>query len=171
MSEAGLELVAAADAEVTGCAEVLVLCPNKAPLEGEPEGAMVAPKAPKAAGVVPAELPAEALPKPEKPEVPKAPAGAAALKEKEAADGAAGLPKPTDWGVLGEDAVPNAGGFAAAEELPAAGLLPDDAELMRLELALKEKLLALVLLLLLTGKLDSPKPEVCCPPIPKAGAA
>lgn len=73
--------------------------------------------------------------------------------------------------MLGEDAVPNAGGFAAAEELPAAGLLTDDAALMRLELALKEKLLALVLLLLLTGKLDSPKPEVCCPPIPKAGAA
>lgn len=172
-SEAGLELVAAADAEVTGCAEALLLCPNKAPLEGEPEGATVAPKAPKAAAVVLAELPAGALPKPEKPEVPKAPAVAAGLKEKEAADGAdgaAGLPKPTDWGALGEDAVPNAGGFAAAEELPAAGLLPDDVELIRLELALKEKLLALVLLLL-TGKLDSPKPEVCCPPIPKAGAA
>lgn len=170
-SEAGLELVAAADAEVTGCAEALLLCPNKAPLEGEPEGAPVAPKAPKAAGVVPAEFPAEALPKPEKAEVPKPPAMAAALKEKEAVDGVAALPKPTDWGVLGEDAVPNAGGFAAAEELPAAGLLPDDVELMRLELALKEKLLALVLLLLLTGKLDSPKPEGCCPPIPKAGAA
>lgn len=167
-SEAGLELVAAADAEVTGCAEALLLCPNKAPLEGESEGAPVAPKAPKAAGVVPAEFPAEALPKPEKAGVPKPPAVAAALKD---ADGAAVLPKPTDWGVLGEDAVPNAGGCAAAEELPAAGLLPDDVELMRLELALKEKLLALVLLLLLTGKLDSPKPEGCCPPIPKAGAA
>lgn len=167
-SEAGLELVAAADAELTGWAEALPLCPNKALLEGEPEGATVAPKA---AAVVLAELPAEALPKPEKPEVPKAPAVAAALKEKEAADGAAGLPKPRDWGALGEDAVPNAGGFAAAEELPAAGLLPDEVGLMRLELALKEKLLALVLLLLLTGKLDNPKPEVCCPPIPKAGAA
>lgn len=118
-----------------------------------------------------AEFPAEALPKPEKPAVPKPPAGAAALKEKEAADGVAGLPKPRDWGALGEDVAPNAGGFAAAEELPAAGLLPDDAEPMRLELVLKEKLLALVLLLLLLmGKLDSPKPEVCCPPIPKAGA-
>lgn len=96
MSEAGLELVAAADAAVTGCAAALPLCPNKAPLEGEPEGAMVAPKAPKAAAGLLAELPAEALPKPEKPEVPKAPAVAAALKEKEAAEGAAGLPKPTD---------------------------------------------------------------------------
>lgn len=167
-SEAGLELVAAAEAEVTACPEALALCPNKAPLEGEAEVATVALKAPKAGrGVVLAEFTAEALPKPEKPEVPKPPAVAAALKEKEAADGAAGLPKPTDWGALGEDAVPNAGGFAAAEELPAAGLLPE-----RLELVLKEKLLALVmLLLLLTGKLDSPKLEVCCPPIPKAGAA
>lgn len=217
-SEAGLELGAAAEAEVTACPEALALCPNKAPLEGEAEVATVALKAPKAGrGVVLAEFTAEALPKPEKPEVPKPPAVAAALKEKEAADGAAGLPKPTHWGALGEDAVPNAGGFAAAEELPAAGLLPDEVELMRLELVLKEKLLALVLLLLLlTGKpasrefpkcirkdtpgilnhycvskiqqqqttenvkmfwflennlLDSPKLEVCCPPIPKAGAA
>lgn len=102
-------------------------------------------------GVVLAEFIAAALPKPEKPEVPKPPAVAAVLKEKEAADGAARLPKPTDWGELGEDIVPNAGGFAAAEELPAAGLLPDDVELTRLEVVLKEKLLALVLLLL-TGK-------------------
>lgn len=168
-SEAGLELVAAAEAGVTGCPEALALCPNKAPLKGEAEVATVAPKPPKAgSGVVLAEFTAEALPKPEKPEVPKPPAVAAALKEKEAADGAAGLPKPTGWAALGEDVVPNAGGFAAAEELPAAGLLPGG-ELMRLELVLKEKLLALVLLLL-TGKLDSPKLEVCCPPIPKAGA-
>lgn len=170
-SEAGLELVAAAEAEVTAWPEALALCPNKAVLEGEAEVAMVPLKAPKAgSGVVLAEFTAEALPKPEKPEVPKPPAVAAALKEKEAADGVAELPKPTDWGVLGEDVVPNAGGFAAAEELPAAGLLPDDVELMRLELVLKEKLLALVLLLLM-GKFDSPKLEVCCPPIPKAGAA
>lgn len=171
-SEAGLALEAAADAEVTGCPEALALCPNKAPLEGEAAVAAAALKAPKAgSGVVLAEFTAEALPKPEKPEVPKPPAVAAVLKEKEAADGAARLPNPTDWGALGDDAAPNAGGFPAAEELPAAaGLLPEDAELMRLELVLKEKLLALVLLLLLTGKLESPKLEVCCPPIPKAGA-
>lgn len=170
-SEAGLALVAAAEAEVTGCPEALALCPNKALLEGEAEVATAALKAPKAGGgMVLAEFTAEALPKPEKPEVPKPPAVAAVLKEKEAADGAAGLPKPTDWGALGEDVAPNAGGFAAQAELPAAGLLPDDVELMRLELVLKEKSLALVLLLLLTGKLESPKLEVCCPPIPKAGA-
>lgn len=148
-SEAGLELVAAAEAEVTGCPEELALCPNEALLKGEAEVALKAPKAGR--GVVLAEFTAEALPKPEKPEVPKPPAVAAVLKEKEAADGAAALPKPVDCGALGEEAVPNAGGFAAAEELPAAGLLPADVELMRLELALKEKLLALVLLLL-TGK-------------------
>lgn len=151
-SEAGLELVAAADAEVTGCPEAPALWPDKALLEGEAEEATVAPKAPKAAGVVLAEFPAEALPKPKKPEVPKPPAVAAALKEKEAADGAAELPKPMDCGALGEDVVPNAGGFAAAADLPsAARLLPHDVELVRLELVLKEKLLALVLLLL-TGK-------------------
>lgn len=154
-SEAGLALVAAAEAELTGCPGALELCPNKAPLEGEAEVATLGLKAPKAgSGVVLAELTAEVLPKPEKPEVPKAPAVAAVLKEKEAADGAAALPKPMDWGVLGEDVAPNAGGFAATAELPAAGLLPEDAELMRLELVLKEKLLALalLLLLLLTGK-------------------
>lgn len=154
LSEAGLEPVAAAEAELTGCPEALALCPNKAALEGEAEVATAALKAPKAgSGVVLAEFTAEALPKPEKPEVPKPPAVAAVLKEKEAADGAAGLPNPRDWGALGEDVAPNAGAFPAAEELPAAGLLPDDAELTRLELVLKEKLLALVLLLLLlTGK-------------------
>lgn len=47
-SEAGLGLVAAAEAELTGCPGALALCPNKAPLEGEAEVAAVALKAPKA---------------------------------------------------------------------------------------------------------------------------
>lgn len=60
------------------------------------------------------------------------------------------MPKAGGWETLVEDTAPNAGGLQPAEELPKAGAFPDEA-LRRLELVLKEKLLALVLLLF-TGK-------------------
>lgn len=158
----------AEDADVMLCPEALAVCPNKVLLECEGEAATAALKAPKAAsGVVLEEFTAEELPNPENPEVPKPLVVSEVLNEKEAADGAAGLPKPTEWDTLGEDVTPNAGGLQPAEELPKAGVFPDD-PLMRVELVLKEKLLAL-LLLLFTGKLDNPKLDVCCPPNPKEG--
>lgn len=141
----------AEDADVMLCPEALAVCPNKVLLECEGEAATAALKAPKAAsGVVLEEFTAEELPNPENPEVPKPLVVSEVLNEKEAADGAAGLPKPTEWDTLGEDVTPNAGGLQPAEELPKAGVFPDD-PLMRVELVLKEKLLAL-LLLLFTGK-------------------
>lgn len=158
----------AEDADVMLCPEALAVCPNKVLLEWEGEAATAALKAPKAvSGEVLEEFTAEELPNPENPEVPKPLVVSEVLNEKEDADGAAGLPKPTEWDTLGEDVTPNAGGLEPAEELPKAGVFPDDA-LTRLELVLKEKLLAL-LLLLFTGKLDNPKLDVCCPPNPKEG--
>lgn len=143
--------MAADDADVMLCPEALAVCPNKALLECEAEAATAALKAPKAgSAALPDEFTAEELPNPENPEVPKPLLVSEVLNEKEAADGAAGLPKPTEWDTLGGDVTPKAGGLQPAEELPKAGGFPDDA-LMRLELVLKEKLLALVLLLF-TGK-------------------
>jgi len=145
--------VTAEDADVTLCPEALAVCPNKALLECEGAGAAAALEAPKAvSGAVLEEFTAE-LPNPENPEVPSSRVVSEVLKEKEAADGAAGLPKPTEWDTLGEDVTPNAGGLQPAEELPKAGVFPDDA-LMRLELVLKEKLLALPLF---TGKSEITK--------------
>lgn len=144
-----LLLVTAEDAGVTFCAEAV--CPNKVLLECEGEAASAALKAPKAvSGAVLEELTAGELPNVENPEVPNPPVVSAVLNEKDAADGAARLPKPTEWDPLGEDVEPNAGGPQPEEELPKAGVFPDGA-LPRLELVLKEKLLAL-LLLLCTGK-------------------
>lgn len=155
-------------ADIKVCPEALAVCPNRVLLECEGEVATAALKSPKPlSGAMFEEFTAEAVPNPENPEVPKPPVVSEVLNEKEAADGAAGLPKPTDWDTLREDDAPNAGGLQPAEELPKAGVFPDDA-LARLELVLKEKLLTL-LLLLITGKLDNPKFNDCCPPNPKAG--
>lgn len=159
--------VTAEDADVRLSPEALAVCPNKVLLECEGESDTAALKAPKAV-VVLEEVTAEELPNPENPEVPKPLAASEVLNEKEAADGAAGLPKPTEWDTLGEDVTPNAGRVEPADELPKAGVLPDDA-LTRLELVLKEKLLAL-LLLLFTGKPASIKfiksVRMCVPVIP-----
>lgn len=136
--------VPAKNDDVIFCPEALAACPNKVLLECEEEAATAVLKDPKAVnGVVLEEFTAEELPNPENPEVPKPLVVSKVLNEKEAADGAVGLPKPTEWDMLGEDVMP-------AEELPKAGEFPDD-PLPRPVLVLKEKVLAL-LLLLLTGK-------------------
>lgn len=121
-------------------------------LECEGDACAAALKAPKAgSGVLLEEFTVEELPKPENPEDPKLLVGSEeSLNEKEAAEGADGLPKAGGWETLVEDIAPNAGGLQPAEELPKAGAFPDEAP-KRLELVLKEKLLALVLLLF-TGK-------------------
>lgn len=138
-------------------------------LECEGDACAAALKAPKAgSGALLEEFTVEELPKPENPEDPKLLVGSEeSLNEKEAAEGADGLPKAGGWETLVEDIAPNAGGLQPAEELPKAGAFPDEAP-KRLELVLKEKLLALVLLLF-TGKLDAPKLDVCCPPNPNEG--
>lgn len=95
------------------------------------------------------EFAAAEFPKPESPEVPEPLVVPEVLNEKEAADGAEELPNPIEVGALWEDVTPNVGGLEAAAELPKAGAFPEGT----LGFALKEKLAALLLLLLLlTGK-------------------
>lgn len=162
-------LVAAGGAGATLYPKALTDRPNKELPDSEAGAATAALTAPKAGSeVVLDKFTAEELPNPENPEAPKPPAVSGFLNEKEAADEAGWLPKPMEGADLAEDVTPNAEGSGTIEELPNAVVLPEDGPTSSV-FDLKEELLALLLLLLLSGKPDDPKVDVCCPPNPKAG--
>lgn len=161
-------LVAAGGAGATLYPKALTDCPNKELPDSEAGTAAAALTAPKAGNeVVFEEFTTEELPNPENPEAPKPLAVSGFLNENEAADKAGWLPKPMEWADLEEDVTSNAEESGTVEGVPNAVVLPED-ELTNPVFELKEKLLALLLLLLLSGKLDDPNVGGCCPN-PKVG--